>query len=64
MPDIQVGDLVRFKLPSREQQLLIDTLGKKQAEGVWLVVDRGAKILTLQQGNTKKVAPDRYLRKI
>ena len=64
MPDIQIGDLVVFKLSSREQQVLIDTWGIKQAEGVWLVVDKDANILTLQQGSTKKYCSNIYLRKI
>jgi len=64
MPDIQVGDLVVFNLPSPEQQLLIDTLGKKHGKGAWLVVESKASILTLQQGNTKDYSTARWLRKV
>jgi|TARA_E500000305_G_C3995657_1_gene224405 hypothetical protein len=64
MPDIQVGDLVVFNLPSPEQQLLIDTLGIEHGKGVWLVVESKASILTLQQGNTKDYCTARQLRKV
>ena len=61
---IEVGDLVVFN-PSPEQQLLIDTLGKKHGKGAWLVVDTAhLPVLIIQQGSTKKYCSARWLRKV